>query len=305
MAIMAKLIFSIVTLVILSVFVTAEKPQLLATFSNGTPVYGLAVLKNNLIAVSRENSGKLQLYNVAINGLFTELNSVDMARSDSYYDMAYLNKSEQFVLLNWLDSNKIILMQSRFPYEVKSWNFTSDTTMASLAVTESDQTIIVTEGMSKQVKIYDPSGKLLRTIKLQMARSPRQAIRLSNNLYAVTAGYETTESHLVCRFNVKGYVVGRCFGGRPGNSINQLNVPARMVLLNDGSVLLADMKNSRILKLNKDLSSAEIFLGASDGIHQPYRLYADESKRILYVADNTLDPVTSYAVSGRVIAFRY
>lgn len=272
------------------------------SIAHGSPVYGV-VSVGSLVHVIRENSTLIQVYD-ASNSLFRDLSPMNVLGKIGYYDMVYLPIRNSLALLNWFNSYEVFIISLDHPYTLKSFMFTTTLTSAALAVDKNeagdDDLIIVTQSTTRNITVFTPDGKLVLAFRLLINKDPRQAIKLPGNLYATTFGYEPTESHYVCRFNKEGYIVGRCFGGIPGNSLSQVNVPARLQFVSD-FVVLADMKNKRILKIARNMTNGEVLL---EGISNPYRLQVDEKNGYLYVAENELGS-TGLAISGKVNVYAF
>ena len=79
-----------------------------------------------------------------------------------------------------------------------------------------------------------------------------------------------------------------------------MNVPARIQLVSD-FIVLADMKNRRIMKIARNMTAGEVLL---DGISNPYRLQVDEKNGYLFVAENELSS-TGLAVSGKINVYTF
>lgn len=303
---MLKLLLSTLLLLLSLHLSSALHPNVthIATFANGTSIYGLANVYG-MLHVIRSDVSVVEVFTGPRNK-FQSLKPLVVVNKTGYYDIARLVKANMLVLLNWNEPQNVTIMHMYPPYKVGKWKFTSDDTVAALSVTEADEgdeRIIITESKSKSIKVFTKEGVLLKQIFLKSALSPRHAIRTPDNLYAVTFGYYRYEPHYICRFNGEGYVVGLCFGGKPGNHLFQLDVPARLMNTKDGNLLVADMQNSRVLKVSRNLTSSEMILSSLDDINQPYRIMLG-SENVLYVADNILDPKTKYSLYGRILAFK-
>lgn len=279
--------------------VETYETALIANFSQGPPIYGVASDNDNIYVI-KESQTAMNIYKPSTFALKVNTSLPIIAGP---YDMIYSKTVDNLFVLDWFHSVDVIRVHLDRRFDSSTWKFTPAYTSASLSITP-EQNIIITMTKTGKFGEYDAAGRLLKLVALQNISDPRQVIKINGNKYAVCFGYDVNKTHGVCLVDGKGKTLN-CLEGPPGSSLTQLNVPARMLLTGKGSILVADMKNARIVELWSDLSRMKIILSASDGLTQPYRMFLQQSKKRLLVANNQLDPKTGYAVSGHILVFDY
>ena len=277
--------------------------HLVGNFSEGGPVYGVGAIGDNVYVI-HESRSSIEVFSGHRNG-FKLKHLINVTGMNGPYDMVLSTRDSSAFVVDWFDANNTFQIKLRPVNLVNKWSFNPGTyTSVGLSMSQPQQRILVTESQTNKIKEFSLSGSLLGSVLLQNITSPRQAVKISAHLYAVCFGYAATEKHQVCLVDGSGATL-ECFGGSPGNSATQLDVPARLFLRSDGSILVADSKNRRVLKLGSPLSGpAQVIVSASHGLSAPYRLFVDEGRHLLYVADNTLDPVTGYVTTGRILVYK-
>ena len=86
--------------------------------------------------------------------------------------------------------------------------------------------------------------------------------------------------HRVCIIDNTGEEI-ECYGGSRGSGMGQLNGPVHLAIDRNGSILVADMENDRIVQLDASLKYMNEFANLKD----PYRLRLNEARGHLYVTD--------------------
>ena len=278
---------------------------LVKTFSEGSPVYGIGKIRENIYVIHDSNSS-IFVYDSSYNRYNSKKN-IHVDGMKGPYDMVVSKVVKSAFIVDWFNSSDVIRVNVNPPYSSSHWCFIPDSfTSAGLSLIQESENILLTESASGKIKEFSQTGNLVNSITLKNITNPRHAVKINEDRYAVCSGYnETTDKHQVCLVDDKGYTVGACFGDHAGNSTSQLNVPARLYYRQqDDSLLVVDMKNQRILKISasKLRIPAQVIVAKVGGQSGWYRMLLDED--LLYVADNTLDPQTGYATSGRVLLFK-
>lgn len=158
-----------------------------------------------------------------------------------------------------------------------NWGFMSVTTESNVLLTVS--------GRNKLCE-YSPDGQPLREIHLSASIiHPFHAIKLTSDLYVVSHGHLGDPLHRVCTVDSNGNVI-KSFGGESGSTKKQMNVPAYLAVNSDGSILVVDRLNGRVLLLSADLEfRKEILSEKKDKLRSPFRIHLDQSHDRLFLAD--------------------
>jgi hypothetical protein len=108
--------------------------------------------------------------------------------------------------------------------------------------------VVVTFSDSTTVRIFTPTGQVIRNITLQSdILEPSHAIQLDEDRFAVLHG-EWSSLHRLCIVNGRGTVI-ESYGGNEGSDVGQLHTPNRMLSVN-GWLIVADSWNYRLLLFN-------------------------------------------------------
>jgi len=164
---------------------------------------------------------------------------------------------------------------------------------AGLSV-NSEHNLIVVSWSERKLQIFTTRGTLLQNIQLQAdIGGPEHAVQLptTGQFLVSHGGFDSV--HRVCLVGVDGAVV-RSYGGRAGYQLTQMNAPRGLAVDREGRVLVADMRNNRLLVMDQSLSSAhEMSVSVDGGLKGPRSLLYDQSRRRLYIGE--------YIRGGRVI----
>lgn len=141
------------------------------------------------------------------------------------------------------------------------------------------------------LKIFSTDGTELRTIVFSehtKIESLWHAIELRHGDFIVSHGssYHTCKSllHRVCVVCKYGDNVKKSIGGKEGPGTNELNEPSCLAVTAKESILVADMKNHRVLLLSKDLTVKQVLF--EDREHLPEIVYFDEENDQLFIGSN-------------------
>jgi hypothetical protein len=126
-----------------------------------------------------------------------------------------------------------------------SWSFAERPNGLSI---NSQLNVVVTFSDSPAVRIFTPTGQVIRNITLQSdILVPKQAIQLDEDRFAVLHS-EWSDLHRLCIVNGRGTVI-ESYGGNEGSDVGQLQSPLRMLSVN-GWLIVADSWNFRLLLFN-------------------------------------------------------
>ena len=75
------------------------------------------------------------------------------------------------------------------------------------------------------------------------------------------------------------------YGGEKGSGIGQIDSPHYLAINRNGSILVADYNNNRIIQLNASLEFVKELIPGSVGLKKPMRMHLHENKRRLYIAE--------------------
>jgi len=154
--------------------------------------------------------------------------------------------------------------------------------------------VIVTCALSNDILEYTTHGALVRTVEL-----PNPDIQLP------TYAAQTISGQLIIIHQRPWYGVssidvhGKVTATYRNTKLQKLlNIPAHLLVNKNGSILLADSQNDRVLLLNSSLSSASEFISSDNGtLVAPNRLYFDESRGLLYIGEEFSSRVLIFDVS--------
>lgn len=277
----------------------SASPILAGRLPEGDPVYGVAVVGNNIYVI-RDSASYVEVYDASS---FKNRVNISVAGMAGPYDM--VTTGDALLILDWYQYNTVFVVQIPSG-SLTTWSV-GENAYTSMALAEPNAfthgNVIVTATTSQMVRSFAPNGTPMGSFQIQSISSPRQAIAVSGGTFAVCSGYGLSPAvHEVCIVNQQG-VTKKCYGGAPGSGVGQLNIPARLLLNREKCILVADDGNQRVVLLDRELAYVEDLLTSADGLQGPYRLHLDETNRLLYVADNTVDS-TGAATSGRVFVFK-
>jgi len=167
---------------------------------------------------------------------------------------------------------------------------------AGLSVNSEHNLLVLSHGESK-LQIFTTHGTLLENIQLQAVIKylyPRHAVQLPTYpCHAVqlpTGQFLVSHRgslHRVCLVGVDGAVVCS-YGGEQGSELTQMNEPRGLSVDREGRVLVADRDNNRLMVIDESLSSAhEMSVSVDGGLQAPVSLWYDQSRRRLYIGEES------------------
>jgi len=149
-----------------------------------------------------------------------------------------------------------------------------------LSVNESCHVIVACD--HNEIREYKPDGQLVRTISLHESHvtSLRHAVQLTKNQFVVSHHGPVFGVSLI---DEQGGVLATY---RDNGSAKLLNHPRQLTIGKNGSVLVADCDNNRLVVLDASLRNArDLTLPIDGGLRCPRCLYFNESLGRLYVGE--------------------
>ena len=151
----------------------------------------------------------------------------------------------------------------------------------------SEHRLLVVSQDERKLQIFTSRGTLLQNIQLRAKiEDPWHAVQLPTGQFLVS---HFGPLHRVCLVGGDGAVV-RSYGGQEGSKLTQMNDPRGLAVDGEGRVLVADVKNNRLLVIDADasLSSAhELFVCVDKGLKGPCSLWYDQSRGCLYIGEGS------------------
>ena len=171
--------------------------------------------------------------------------------------------------------------------EIKS-SWTVDGTWLKLSMTKNGN-VIVASGKPAKILEYTSNGTFVREIVVDRIDKYlvglQHAIQLEGDKFLVCHTEKT--HHRVCIIDNTGTVI-KCYGGNEGSGMGQLNEPVYLAIGRNGSILVADCGNNRIVQLNKSLEYMKKFTG----FKLPIRLRLNSELGRLYVNELNDESIT-------------
>lgn len=162
--------------------------------------------------------------------------------------------------------------------------------------TTTEGNVILTVQDKHMLLEYSSDGKLVRDIKLPECIDPWHSIKVLNDCYIVSHGTLVDPLNRVCLVNMKGKVE-KSFGGKIGSTEDQLNMPFYLAVGSNGYVMVADLRNNRVLLLDSDLEfKTKLVPKYKQGFRNPRRIFLDE--RFLVVVITAGDPKETMPVEA-------
>ena len=177
--------------------------------------------------------------------------------------------------------------------KLKRWKVTG----ISLSTT-AESNLLITFIAPPKVSEFTKDGRLIKEISLQQLGCDLQhSVLLRPGQFIVCFGeLFGTSGDMVHIINDKG-CTQLSYRGPRGSSNSQMNYPHHLAVDQQGSVLVADSNNDRILLLSSSLTFVRELIGQNaDFLRQPFRMCFDESRGLLFVGES--------AKISRIVVFR-
>ena len=173
-----------------------------------------------------------------------------------------------------------LIHRNQLPDETVS-NWTVEGSLLTLSIAKNGDVIVASCDPAKIFE-YTSGGTLVRKIAVNQHDSNlislQHALRLDVDKFLVC---HTKKTHnRVCIIDSTGVVI-KCYGESKGSGKGQLNLPLHLAIGRNGSILVADCDNNRIVQLNASLEYIKEFVG----FKRPWRLLLKEELGRLYVIE--------------------
>lgn len=179
------------------------------------------------------------------------------------------------------------------------WSVASSPT--GLSMTSSGNVIVVCNS-DNIIQEYSVRGFLIRQVDLRdELTGPWHAVLLADGRYAVSQQRgNARRRHRVCLVASSTGNVERAFNGSDasaGIAERRFNFPSGMAVARNGSILVADRNNARIVRINPTTGLVgELIESGTVGVKEPHAIHLDSSRNRLYVADYTENRIAVFDV---------
>lgn len=256
--------------------------QTLTTKQNERPIWGLAVLNNELF-ISKAESSQIEVYDALSYKFKRQWDIHDLSDPQ---DIVSCAEKECLLIMNWDDgcNPTMILKTDRNGKVLTSWSMKIGG--GRLSITP-ELTVIVTAYERNKLYEYSLDGELIKEIKLPTPNlSHRQhAVKLADGHFLVCSGGANDSLHSLCIVDKRGNVL-KSFGGERGSDNQSLNRPLHLAVDGDGCIYVADWGNRRVLLLDSDLQFQRELVTRKTGLLHPGRIFLDSSNNQLLLANN-------------------
>jgi len=257
------------------------------------PIAGLTSLDNLLYVLRRKKSSEqVEVYDIdsyrlqrylTVRGLGIVFDIVACA----YNRCAYISDS----------SHKYVHKIALSGDTITHWPVNDEPHGLSVSLTHG---VLVTCCEVRKIKEFSTDGQFVREVVLPDVVSPWHSVQLSSGEFIVCHGDRDYQLHRVCLVSSDGRVV-KLFGGPPGSSSQQMNLPVRLAVDENGFVFVADLNNRHVLLLSPSLTFVRQVVSGEQLTGWPRRIHLDVARQRLYVADN--EHKDNKFTAGRVVVF--
>ena len=172
-------------------------------------------------------------------------------------------------------------------------NWSVDGTQLALSISKNGN-LIVSSFDPTNVFEYTSDGTFVREILVDrfvadIVIGLTHAIQLEEDKFVIcqTMLGDSDTPNRVCIIDTTGRVI-KCYGGNKGSGIGHLNGPVYLTIDRNGSILVADMKNDRIVQLNATLE----YMNEFTSLKQPIIMRPNEVCGGLYVMETYDQSIT-------------
>jgi len=266
----------------------------IGTLPEGEPVWGVTSLDNHLYVLRRSKaSDQIEVYDVDSYRLLhcltvPRLGAAFDILACGHYRCAYISDSSH-------DCVHRVAMPGA---AITQWPVNDEPLLLSLTDKHS---VLVTCRKVHKIKEFSTDGQLLREVILPPdVLSPTHTVQLSSGEFIVCHGDLSDPLHRVCLTGTDGHVV-KSYGGRAGDTRQQMNVPVHVAVDGNEFVFVADRNNSRVFLLSPTLTYVREVVLREQLQWKPLSISIDVARRRLYVADTDLSLTDDKNAAGRVI----
>ena len=140
---------------------------------------------------------------------------------------------------------------------------------------------------------YTPIGTCVRSLSSTIDKDLIRlyhAIQLDDNQFLICL--VTATLHRVCILD--NFEMVKSYGGEEGSGVGQMYYPCCLAIDRNGSILVADSMNNRIIQLNASLEFVREFIPASVGLKNPRKMHLREDKKRLYILEPNEHNITIF-----------
>jgi len=262
-----------------------QKSGLIHRFPEGKPLYGVQVIDKEVYVI-RDLTPYIEVYD---SDTFQSKRNISIKHIQRPYNLVQSghNSSETSLFINdW--SNEADMTVVKVPSgTVTKWS--SKDYLKPFGLTGSSfytgENILGTAFMRQRVVELTPDGKLVSEVIFRNISNPRHTVKMAADRYVVSHGYVSpSDLYQVCLVDGNGETI-KCYGGLRGSGVGQLNIPVRLELNEKNCILVADIRNKRVVVLDQNLNHVRNLI--TEDLEGPQRLFLDQKQGLLYVADNT------------------
>lgn len=251
-----------------------------ASKSDNKSIKGVALFNNELYIISQKES-EVEVYDSTSLQLcrtwkLDELTCPEDACACTKNRCLYISENKQSV--------KEILRIDPNGKLINKWQIGNEFCRLSVS---SDATVVAVVHDNSKLMEYSADGNHIRTYDLSLLniQHPMHALKLKTGNYLVIHGYLQDKIHRLCEMDVKSNKVAKSFGGEKGGGDRQLSNPTCLAIDREGSVMVADATNGRVVLLGSNFEFKRDIITKEDGISIPTRILLDELNKRLYVGD--------------------
>lgn len=282
------------------------------------PIYGMTILGDELFIITGWSS-KIEVWELKklirsrlfeVQGLVRPYDLVSCTGNECLYIFDFKGEDVKSKEIIRFDTNGTI---------IKQWGVGNDVCQ-SLSVTHDKNVIFATfEEDVPHILEYDPEGALLRAIKVKPDTQLNRilhVIKVADGQFLVSHGSIKYKNvlHRVCLVKSERAddgeesvsCVNEFFGGLSGSSETQLCVPMHLAIKRDGTILVADRENCRVLSLNWPSLTflREQIPKTGNTLRTAYKLCLNDSRGLLFLIDNAGLPTHKNWGDGRILVFK-
>ena len=159
-----------------------------------------------------------------------------------------------------------------------------DSELLTMSINQKENIVVSCFDLNKIIE-YTPTGSCVREIPLdaivETVVGLKHVIQFDDDRFLMC--YSAPQHHRVCIIDIKGRMIKK-YGGGPGSGIGQMSWPCYLAMDRNGSILVIDQNNNRIIQLNASLEFIREFIPGSVGLKKPMRMHLHEDRRRLYIA---------------------
>lgn len=282
-------------------------PKLVGTINgagdNGGAICGIAILHNKLYAMSYK-SEVIKVYNV--DTPFDLIKPFHVSGLKNPGDIVALipkTSPPKLFVIDWTTSGaskQVNIIDEDGQSNQNPW--TTEDDYGRLSITKEYRILESFHDHNALVE-YKVTGEQVKKFSMNSASAinhPHYAIKQDDTHFLLCHGDADGDLHRVCQVDEGGNLL-KAFGSTKGSDRQHLNVPIYLQIDKNGWILVLDHYNGRLCLLNSALSYQQDLVTRDAGLRFPMKMFYDEDKDLLYVADN--DRINSNYADGRVLIY--